>query len=106
MIKEPEAQARVLHDGIEYLEQALPLLEEMIEREQAQVLQRVAAAMKAGTLSGDMAVTMWHQFIGPEAFLTRIRNRIKAKSVILTQVEKQANVPTLGQMTGDHKNAT
>lgn len=92
MKEAPEALARIAGREIEYIQEAMPALERVIEMEKADVLRRVEDLVRQNGLTPDLALQLWHQFRAPDAFLRRLGSRIKLARVQLTQASQAATM--------------
>jgi hypothetical protein len=60
-----------------YLTEALPYVQEIEEAEQRAVLRIVESEIKAGNLTGDLAVSLWHQYLACSKMTQAIYKRIR-----------------------------
>lgn len=94
MKEAPEALARLAGRELEYLQEAKPALERVIESELQAVIRRVDELMGQNALTPDLALQLWYQHRASAGFLRRLDGRMKMARVQLTQANRPTIVPT------------
>lgn len=99
MKEHPAAIARLKGAEVEYLSEALPAIEKIIEDEKAAVIRRVGELTRTGELTGERAIQLWMQFRAADLLYDRTVSRIKMAQAQLTTASRTASIVMNGDQT-------